>query len=233
MKREFIKTKLLSMDRKTRRRSPIKNKYERFIDVAKDYSSCDPAHDYLHVYRVFKNGQSILKQEPDADEEIVLTAILLHEVFNFPKNHPLSSKSGDICSMIVGQLLVEHNFNPKKIPKVLECIKNHLFSKGVFPTTLEEKIVQDADRLDAIGAIGIARCFATSAEMKRPFYDLQDPFAQNRERDDKSFGIDHFYRKLLKLGESMHTATAKQMAVMRINYMKNYLDQLSEEIGLT
>jgi uncharacterized protein len=201
------------------------------MEIAKEYSTNDPAHDYLHVYRVFKNGQLILKQEPDADEEVVLTAILLHEVFNFPKNHPLSSKSGDICSIIVGQLLADHYFNPEKMPKVLDCIRNHSFSKGIVPTTLEEKIVQDADRLDAIGAIGIARCFATSAEMKRPFYDFQDPFAQNRELDDKSFAIDHFYRKLLKLGESMHTATAKELAVKRINYMKSYLEQVSEEIG--
>lgn len=201
------------------------------MEIAKEYSTNDPAHDYLHVYRVFKNGQLILKQEPDADEEVVLTAILLHEVFNFPKNHPLSSKSGDICSIIVGQLLADHYFNPEKMPMVLDCIRNHSFSKGIVPTTLEEKIVQDADRLDAIGAIGIARCFATSAEMKRPFYDFQDPFAQNRELDDKSFAIDHFYRKLLKLGESMHTATAKELAVKRINYMKSYLEQVSEEIG--
>lgn len=201
------------------------------MEIAKEYSTNDPAHDYLHVYRVFKNGQLILKQEPDADEEVVLTAILLHEVFNFPKNHPLSSKSGDICSIIVGQLLADHYFNPEKMPKVLDCIRNHSFSKGIVPTTLEEKIVQDADRLDAIGAIGIARCFATSAEMKRPFYDFQDPFAQNRELDDKSFAIDHFYRKLLKLGESMHTATAKELASKRINYMKSYLEQVSEEIG--
>ena len=209
-----------------------KNHYEAYIPVAKAYSSNDPAHDYLHVFRVFKNGQTLLKKEPEADGDIVLTAILLHEVFNFPKGHPMSSKSGDICSLLAGQLLEEHHFNPEKIPRVMDCIKNHSFSKGIIPATIEEKIVQDADRLDAIGAIGIARCFATSADMKRPFYDSQDPFAQNRELDDKNFCMDHFYKKLLKLGDAMHTPAARLMAEERIRFMHSYLDQLSEELSL-
>lgn len=208
----------------------MNNHFETVKRLAKAYASPDPAHDYLHVERVFKNGQLILQQEPEADAEVVLTAILLHEVFNFPKNHPMSSESGEICALIAGQILIDHQFNPDKILKVQGCIRNHSYSKGVVPSTLEEKIVQDADRLDAIGAIGIARCFATSADMKRPFYDSQDPFAQKRELDDKIYAIDHFYKKLLKLGEAMHTKAGQRLAKKRIDFMKHFLLQLSDEL---
>lgn len=211
----------------------MNNKFETFKRLAKAYASSDPAHDYLHVERVFTNGQFILQQEPEADAEVVLTAILLHEVFNFPKNHPMSSESGEICALIAGQLLTDHHFNPDKLPKVQACIRNHSYSKGVVPTTLEEKIVQDADRLDAIGAIGMARCFATSAEMKRPFYDSQDPFAQKRELDDQNYAIDHFYKKLLRLGEAMHTKAGQELAKVRIDFMKHFLLQLSDELDVS
>ena len=80
------------------------------------------------------------------------------------------------------------------------------------PETIEGKVLQDADRLDAIGAIGIARCFATCAEMRVPFYNPDDPFCGVREPDDKRWGLDHFYRKLLRIPDGLHTATARAIA---------------------
>jgi HD superfamily phosphodiesterase len=82
---------------------------------------------------------------------------------------------------------------------IATCIREHAFSRGTAPTTLEGEVLQDADRLDAIGAIGIARCMATCAEMRRPFYAPSDPFCGALEPDDKRCGIDHFYRKLLRI----------------------------------
>jgi uncharacterized protein len=92
-------------------------------------------------------------------------------------------------------------------------------------------VLQDADRLDAIGAIGIARCFATGAVMRQPFYDPADPLCAQHEPDDKRWSVDHFYRKLLKLPGSMHTATARRMAEERGRYMQGFLEQLGREIG--
>ena len=97
--------------------------------------------------------------------------------------------------------------------------------------TLEAKVLQDADRLDAIGAIGIARCFATSADMKRPFYATDDPFCRTRDPDDKQWGIDHFYKKLLRIADGLHTATARAMARDRAEFMRGYLAQLEREIA--
>ncbi|WEG14386.1 HD domain-containing protein [Pullulanibacillus sp. KACC 23026] len=205
--------------------------FEPYIEIAEQLSSADPAHDVLHVKRVFKNGQAILEKELEADEEVVLTAILLHELINLPKDHPFSSRSGDLCAELAGELLETHQFPIEKREAVLTCIRHHSFSKGIVPKTIEEKIVQDADRLDAMGAIGIARCFATSAAMKRPFYQEKDPFSKDRGLDGKGYAVDHFYQKLLRLGDAMHTEAAKGMAQSRLEFMNHYLDQLDNELG--
>lgn len=162
---------------------------------------------------------------------MVLTAVLLHELFNYPKGHPLSSRSGEVCAERAAAVLLANGFPEPDQPLVLACIRDHSFSKGVRPETLEGQIVQDADRLDAVGAIGIARCFATSAEMRRPFYDPADPFCSQRPPDDKRWGVDHFYTKLLRIAERMNTPTGRRMAESRIAFMRVYLEQLRSELG--
>lgn len=204
--------------------------YEPYWAIAKARAALDPAHDFLHVQRVFQNAERILQRER-ADETVVLPAILLHELFNYPKGHPDSSKSGDICAEHAGEVLAQLSFPVGKTDHVLACIRNHSFSKGITPDTIEGKIVQDADRLDAIGAIGIARCFASCAEMGRPFYDSDDPFARDRSPNDKEFGIDHFFMKLLRIADGLHTATAQTMASERTTFMKSFLQQLDRELS--
>lgn len=201
-----------------------------YFDAAQSRSSTDPAHDYLHVQRVFHNAQLILAETP-ADADVVLVAVLLHELFNYPKGHPDSARSGDVCAEYAATLLEEHAFPVNKRDLVLDCIRNHSFSKGVVPSHWEGKIVQDADRLDSLGAIGIARCFATSQAMQRPFYHEFDPFAENRTPDDKQYGIDHFYVKLLKLADGMHTGLGRRLASDRTYFMRQYLAQLARELS--
>ena len=118
-----------------------------------------------------------------------------------------------------------------RIEPVCYAIRVHPFSLGVTPETLEAKVLQDADRLDAIGAIGVARCFATCSDMKRPFYDPDDPLCERRAPDDKRWGVDHFYKKLLGIEERMHTATARAMANDRSAFMKLFLKQFGAEVG--
>jgi uncharacterized protein len=189
----------------------------------------EPAHDALHVERVMASARRIADAE-GADADVCVTAALLHELFNYPKNHPDSSRSGDVCAEHAATLLRAHGYDETFIEKVAYCIRVHSFSRGIQPETLEAKVLQDADRLDAIGAIGIARCFATSADMKRPFYAPDDPFCQAREPDDKQWGIDHFYRKLLRIGDGLHTPTARAIAAERIAFMRAFLDQLAREL---
>jgi len=193
-------------------------------------AGAEPAHDALHVTRVMASARRIAAAE-GADVDVCVTAAMLHELFNYPKSHPDSSRSGDVCAEHATALLREHGWDEAFIARVAYCIAVHSFSRGIMPETLEAKVLQDADRLDAIGAIGIARCFATSADMKRPFYALDDPFCRAREPDDKEWGIDHFYKKLLRIGDGLHTATARALAAERIAFMRAYLDQLEREVA--
>ena len=192
-------------------------------------AGAEPAHDALHVERVMASARRIAVAE-NAEVEACVTAALLHELFNYPKSHPESSRSGDVCAEHAAALLGAHGYDAAFIERVAYCIRVHSFSRGIVPETLEAKVLQDADRLDAIGAIGIARCFATSADMKRPFYAPDDPFCRARDPDDKKWGLDHFYRKLLRIGDGLHTATARALAGERLGFMRAFLDQLEREL---
>ena len=193
-------------------------------------AGADPAHDWQHVLRVSATARHLATAE-GADVETVVAAALCHELFNYPKDHPDSARSGAVCAEHAATLLTDLDWPSDSISAVADCIRVHGFSAGLAAGTLEARILQDADRLDAIGAIGIARCFATCSSMGRPFYDPEDPFCTERVPDDQAWGLDHFYRKLLRIPERLHTASAKAMAAERLRFMEAFLLQLGREIG--
>jgi uncharacterized protein len=188
-----------------------------------------PAHDFSHVTRVTETARRIASAE-GADVAIVVPAALLHELFNYPKNHPQSHLSGEVCAEHAARVLRCENYPDHLIAAICDCIVTHAFSRGIIPATIEGKVLQDADRLDAIGAIGIARCFATLGEMRSPLYHPEDPFCRSRQPDDKAWGLDHFYRKLLRIPDGLHTPTAQVIAADRLRLMKQFLSQLEREI---
>lgn len=190
----------------------------------------DAAHDWLHVTRVAANARRVALAE-GADVTVAVAAALLHELFNYPKGHPDSRRSGEVCAEHAAVVLREQGWDDARAEAVCYAIRVHPFSLGVTPDTLEAKVLQDADRLDAIGAIGVARCFATCADMRRPFYDPDDPRCEHRAPDDKLWGVDHFYKKLLRLEAGMHTATARALAAERTRFMREFLDHLADEIA--
>jgi uncharacterized protein len=193
----------------------------------------EPAHDFSHVERVVTNALTIARAE-QADEAVAGTAALLHELFNLPKNHPDSSKAGDICAEHARELLVREigaGSADQYIAPVCAAIRDHAFSKGVVPDALDSRVLQDADRLDALGAIGLARMWATCADMKRPFYDPSDPFAERREPDDKAWGLDHVYKKLLLIPAKLHLDTSRKMAEDRAAFIRVFVEQMRRELG--
>jgi uncharacterized protein len=198
--------------------------------VAEARATTEPAHDFAHVLRVTENARRIAEAE-GARADVVIPAALLHELFNYPKGHPESHRSGEVCAEHALDVLAQEGVAEELAAAIARCIREHPFSRGIMPSTLEGKVVQDADRLDAIGAIGIARCMATCAEMKRPFYSAVDPFCRAREPDDKAWGIDHFYKKLLKIPGGLHTQAARAMADERAQAMTAFLAQLEREIA--
>ncbi len=199
------------------------------LALARARATDEPAHDILHIQRVARNAEQLAKSEK-ANADIAVTAALLHELFNYPKGHPDSARSGEVCAEHARKELLVLEAAPAFIDAVCYAIAVHPFSLGVMPTTLEAKILQDADRLDAIGAIGIARCFATTAIMRRPFYSAEDPFCEHRLPSDRDFALDHFYKKLLPLPATMHTAAARAEAQSRLQTMQSFLKSLAAEI---
>ncbi len=194
--------------------------------------SNEPAHDFFHVERVVGNALAIARgEELDANGTgVVATAALLHELYTLPKDHPDSARAGDVCAERARLLLERENAPAAMIAQVGEAIRDHAFSKGVVPNALEGRLLQDADRLDALGAIGLARMWATCADMKRPFYSPLDPFCRDRLPNDKEWGLDHVFAKLLAVAERLHTPTARRLAEGRTAFVRAYLEQLRSEI---
>jgi uncharacterized protein len=191
--------------------------------------SLDVAHDIGHIERVVKTAGNICSAE-GGDSEIVITAAWLHDCVTLPKDHPERSKSSILAGKKAAEFLHSRGFPKSKIRGVVHAIEAHSYSAGIEPKTIEAKIVQDADRLDALGAIGIARCLLIGGNLGRPLYDPDDPFCEYRSPDDSVYTIDHFYEKLFKLPDQLHTNAAKKIAVHRTEFMKSYLNQLKEEI---
>ena len=189
----------------------------------------DSAHDFNHIMRVYKNAQKLCQKEK-ANEKIVLSAALLHDIASYPKSHKYSNFSSVKSAQEAKKILNNLNYSSKEIQIICEAIRDHSFSRGKTPQTIEGKILQDADRLDAIGAIGIARVFAVGGSEKRPLYKNKDPFCENHIPDDKNWTLDHFYEKLLKLESLMNTKSAKIEAKKRTEIMKNFLSELKKEI---
>lgn len=189
----------------------------------------DTAHDFDHIMRVFKNAQNICKKE-NVNEKLVLSAVLLHDVISYPKSDKRSKLSSIKSAEESKKILKKFNFTKEEIQIIFDAIRDHSFSRNVIPATLEGKILQDADRLDAIGAIGIARVFAVGGSEKRPFYNLKDPFCKSRTPNDKIWILDHFYRKLLKLESLMNTKSGKIEAKKRTRVLKDFLNELKKEI---
>lgn len=189
----------------------------------------DPAHDFDHIMRVFKNAQKICKKE-NAHEKLVLSPVLLHDIVSYPKSDKRSKLSSIKSAEKSKKILKKFNFTKEEIQIISDAIRDHSFSRNKIPVTIEGKILQDADRLDAIGAIGIARVFAVSGSEKRPFYNVKDPFCKNRVPNDEIWVLDHFYRKLFKLESLMNTKSGKIEAKKRTKVLKDFLNELKKEI---
>ena len=189
----------------------------------------DPAHDFEHIMRVYKNAQKICKKEK-ANEKLVLSAALLHDIISYPKSDKRSKMSSIESAKKSQNILKKFDFSDEEIQIISDAIRDHSFSQKKIPDTMEGKILQDADRLDALGAIGIARVFATSGSLKRPFYNIDDPFCKKRNSDDNMWAVDHFFKKLLTLESLMNTKSGKLEAKKRTGILKKFLKQLKDEI---
>lgn len=206
------------------------NRIQSLIELVKPYyNSPDPAHDWAHVGRVAATARKLSENE-NVNLECVLAGVYCHDLINLPKDHPDRKNASTLAAKEAEPFLKQVGFSSQEIEIIKKAIIEHSFSKGLKPSCLEAAIVQDADRLDALGAIGILRCAAVNTQMKSNFYDPFDPFAEERELDDKKFMIDHYFVKLFKLPELMNTVKGKSIATERVKYMEQFLSELKKEI---
>jgi uncharacterized protein len=195
-----------------------------------DVMASDPAHDVSHVQRVVQNTIR-LTDTANGKAEVTVPAAWLHDCVSVAKDSPLRNQASRLAADQAVRFLESIDYPPELLAEIHHAIEAHSFSANIETRSLEARIVQDADRLEAVGAIGIARCLLTGGTLNRPLYDPADPFAENREADDGLYTLDHFYCKLLGLAETMKTEAGKAEAIKRTEYMREFLHQLASEIG--
>jgi uncharacterized protein len=201
----------------------------RIADHVRATAAADTAHDLSHVERVVKNAKRLGVRE-QADLAVVVPAAWLHDIVSVRKDSPDRGKASTLAAAEAVRLLRGIRYPDALIAPIAHAIEAHSFSAGIAPDTLEAKVVQDADRLDALGAIGIARCFATSGAMGRRLYCPEDPFGVSHALDDREYALDHFPLKLLRLADTMQTTSGRGEARQRADFLHQFLAQLRSEL---
>jgi len=191
----------------------------------------DPSHDGNHALQVLKNVEQLAAKE-GGDLDVLIPAALLHDVVIYAKNDPKSDDAPAESAELTKEILTELPAYPQdKITLVMEVIAGCSFNKTETPKTLEGKILCDADKLEATGAVSIMRTFSSGGQMNRPLYHRTDPFAENRTANAKEQSLDLFYERLLIAKDRLHTETAKQIAEQRTDILHNFLEQLKKELN--
>lgn len=199
--------------------------------IKKTFDNAHSGHDWWHMWRVWQNAKLIGKTEK-VDMFIVEMGALLHDISDWKFNSKKDSESGVQARKWLTQFILDE----KTVNHICDIVANVSF-KGVGVTpemkTLEGKVVRDADRLDALGAIGIARAFAYGGAVNRSMYDPTEPpyihKTQKEYMNKKSHSINHFYEKLLHLKDLMRTETGRRLAEKRHRYMEEFLKEFYGE----
>jgi uncharacterized protein len=206
----------------------------RFFDYLLQHAGTDDAsHDLDHFKRVWRRASEINEREGGtADPLVLLTAAYFHDLVSLPKNHPDRNKSSVLSAEKTADILRRKfsDFPEEKIAAVAHAIEAHSFSANIPPQSMEAKILQDADRMEALGAIGIARVFYVAGRLNTLIFDPADPLATEREPDDKRYALDHFKVKLLRLPALMNTISGKDMAEEHAAYLMDFMERISAEI---
>jgi len=191
----------------------------------------DGAHDINHLHRVWQLARTLLADNPQADPMVVQAACYLHDLVNLPKNHPDRSRASQLAARLACEQLAQAGFPADKLDGVAHAIEAHSFSAAIAPTTIEAMIVRDADRLDALGAIGLARLFYTAGRMGSALAHSDDPLATQRELNDRAFALDHIAQKLARLPATMQTAAARELGQARLDWLHAFRDTFAAEWG--
>lgn len=190
----------------------------------------DPGHGIEHVERVEKNACKLIDRPVVL--EVLLPAIWLHDCVSIPKNSPLRSQASRLSANRAIELLTEIKYPTEYFPAIQHAIAAHSFSANIPCESAEAMILQDADRLEGLGAIGLARCLMTGGAMGQRLYHPQDPFPSIRPLKDNEQSVDHFYAKLFLLPRKMNTQRGRELAEARCGVLIDFLRQLANELDI-
>lgn len=199
--------------------------------ASKAMQDADPGHGIEHVERVLKNACVLIGQN-HVSLEVLLPAIWLHDCVPIPKNSPLRSQASRLSANRAIELLSSINYPSETFSQIQHAIAAHSFSANIPCESDEAKILQDADRLEGLGAIGLARCLMTGGSMGQRLVHPTDPFPSRRTPEDNVQSVDHFYAKLFRLPSMMNTPEGRSLAESRCGILITFLHQLAEEMGV-
>jgi len=202
---------------------------EQCIEYLAGHVPADAAHDISHVRRVVKNVMYLTEFE-DANPLVTLPSAWLHDCVAVAKDSPLRAQGSRLAAEAATEFLASIGYPADLLPEAYHAIEAHSYSANIPTRSLEAEVVQDADRLDSLGAIGIARCLLVGGRLNLQMFHHDDPFCDDREPDDSRYTIDHFYAKLFKLPDTMKTEAGRTEAKRRAILMQRYLDDLRKEM---
>ena len=207
----------------------LKQWQDRLIAIAGAGANGDGAHDLNHLHRVWSNAGQLLASHAGADPLVVMAACYLHDLVNLPKNHPQRALASRQSGVGARQALLAAGFPAERLDAVVHAIEAHSFSAALPAESIEAKIVQDADRLDALGAVGLARLFYIAGQMNSALADGADPLAQYRPLDDRRFALDHIVVKLANLPSMMQTGAGRALGELRLARLTAFRDDFARE----
>ena len=191
----------------------------------------DSAHDMSHLQRVWKHCDWINREDGlDVEPLVLLAAAYFHDIVNVPKDSSERSQASRLAAQRAKVILGELSFPETCLEETLDAIRCHSFSAQLQAKSTAARIVQDADRLEALGALGIARVFYVAGQMNSKLFDPVDPFANERELDDRQYALDHFFVKLLKIKSSMNTDAGRRRAGELTSRLENFMADLGKEL---
>ncbi|WP_103333852.1 HD domain-containing protein [Pseudotabrizicola formosa] len=191
----------------------------------------DAAHDLGHIDRVWANAKAIMGDAPGLDVQALQMAVIFHDAVNLPKDALDRAQASARSAQAAAGWLRAQGWGTERIALVTHAIEAHSFSAGITPQTPEARVLQDADRLEALGAIGLARMFAVAGSMGGALFHPDDPLAQHRPLNDRAYALDHLEVKLFGLTQTMQTPTGRAMAEERTEWMFSFRARLLREIG--
>lgn len=172
----------------------------------------------------------MLGDAESADWSIVMPAAWLHDCVFVAKDSSQRKEASRLSADRAVSLLRKWGYPTSDWEAIHHAITAHSFSAAVETRTLEARVLQDADRIDALGAVGLSRCLMLGGHMGTELMSAEDPFCVEREPDDSRYSLDHFYRKLLKLETTMKTDAGRVLAKERADYLRGFLAQLQLEV---